>query len=581
MSEQNEKYGISGPVTLRNSSDESIELSKKLEQYLEKSNFYETEESAQTRERVLGRLDYLLKQFVDELAAPEDKKKTGGKIFTFGSYRLGVHDSGADIDALCVVPRHVQRGDFFTVFYKKLEECEDVDDLSKIEDTYVPLIKMKFLGIPIDLAFARLNIWAVKENLTLLNDGLLKFMDSNCIVSLNGPRVTDAILNLIPCTEVFHSALRAIKFWAKRRYVYGATYGYFNGVAFSISVARICQMYPSYCAYDVVCKFFETYATWKWPNPVMLKEVVNLNYHCKVWDPKVNPSDKYNKMPVITPVYPTMCATSNVTQSTSVLITNEIVRAHEIIKNIKDFIKIFNFTNFFEKYKLYIEICIACSDKNEYLLWNGYVESKVRFLANKLENVENVVGAVPFPKGFTYEEENDAKVNKKTIENKQKTDFANKNNYEDEELQGNKKKIKLNKNENNSEDEELQGNTKEIMFNKNNNNITNLVKEVSERKENTKLNTNKTIDSKETCCKQKQNKLLNITYRTSFFIAVDVLITKATGKKIYVESPISEFLALINSWEKKTPTMCVDVRAKKKKCVLAFVKKHIEIGEDE
>ena len=54
----------------------------------------------------------------------------GGKIFTFGSYRLGVHGPGSDIDTLCVVPKHVAREDFFLVFEPMLREFEGVTEVS-------------------------------------------------------------------------------------------------------------------------------------------------------------------------------------------------------------------------------------------------------------------------------------------------------------------------------------------------------------------------------------------------------------------------------------------------------------------
>jgi poly(A) polymerase len=56
--------------------------------------------------------------------------ESGGKIFTFGSYRLGVHGSGADIDTLCVGPRHVTRENFFETFVQMMAKRPEVTELT-------------------------------------------------------------------------------------------------------------------------------------------------------------------------------------------------------------------------------------------------------------------------------------------------------------------------------------------------------------------------------------------------------------------------------------------------------------------
>lgn len=81
-----------------------------------------------------SKLNALVKQWIKETSIarnmpPNVAEQVGGKIYTFGSYRLGVHHKGADIDALCVVPRHIFRSDYFSSFFDLLKQQSEVTDL--------------------------------------------------------------------------------------------------------------------------------------------------------------------------------------------------------------------------------------------------------------------------------------------------------------------------------------------------------------------------------------------------------------------------------------------------------------------
>ena len=55
-----------------------------------------------------------------------------------------------------MAPRHIDRADFFTDFYKVLEAQPLVTDLQKVEDAFVPVINMKFDGVEVRAMFRRL-----------------------------------------------------------------------------------------------------------------------------------------------------------------------------------------------------------------------------------------------------------------------------------------------------------------------------------------------------------------------------------------------------------------------------------------
>ncbi|XP_069772143.1 poly(A) polymerase type 3-like isoform X7 [Narcine bancroftii] len=260
-------YGITSSISLALPKENDYVLTQKLIEALKPYGVFEEEEELQHRISILGKLNSLVKEWIRDTSEiknlpPSVIDNVGGKIFTFGSYRLGVHTKGADIDALCVAPRHIERVDFFTSFCEKLKQQNEVRNLRAVEEAFVPVIKLSFDGIEIDILFARLALQTIPEDLDLRDDVLLKNLDLRCIRSLNGCRVTDEILHLVPNIENFRLTLRAIKLWAKRHNIYSNILGFLGGVSWAMLVARTCQLYPNAVASTLVHKFFLVFSKW-------------------------------------------------------------------------------------------------------------------------------------------------------------------------------------------------------------------------------------------------------------------------------------------------------------------------------
>ncbi|NXU85948.1 PAPOG polymerase, partial [Xiphorhynchus elegans] len=403
-------YGLTSPISLAPPSEIDHMHTQKLIEAMKPFGVFEDKEELYQRTTVLGKLNNLVKEWISELAEsknlpPSIIEHLGGKIFTFGSYRLGVHTKGSsDIDALCVAPSHVERSDFFQSFFEKLKNQEEVKNLRAIEDAYVPVIKFDFDGIEIDLVFAKLSMPTVSDDLDLRDDSCLRSLDIRCIRSLNGSRVTDEILRLVPNLENFRLTLRAIKLWAKRRGVYSNILGFLGGVSWAMLVARICQLYPNALASTLVNKFFLIFSKWDWPKPVLLKRLEESFLNLPVWDPRVNPSDRYHVMPIITPAYPQQNSTYNVSTSTRAVMVEEFQRGlevtDEILKGKSDWSKLFEPLNFFQKYKHYIVLTASAFTEEHHLNWIGLVESKIRVLVGNLERNEFITIAHVQPQSF-------------------------------------------------------------------------------------------------------------------------------------------------------------------------------------
>jgi hypothetical protein len=74
------------------------------------------------------------------------------------------------------------------------QETPGVTELHPVEESYVPVIKMKFHDISIDLLYASTHLTLVPEDLNINTKAALRHADPTSVRSLNGCRVTDTIL---------------------------------------------------------------------------------------------------------------------------------------------------------------------------------------------------------------------------------------------------------------------------------------------------------------------------------------------------------------------------------------------------
>jgi len=331
-----------------------------------------------------------------------------------------VHAPNTDIDALCVAPRHVDREIHFfggtppsqkekegrekypnSSLPKLLSDTPGVKNLNCVQEAYVPRIGMEFEGIEIDLVFARVEAKEVGDDLqNLLNDSILKNCDPQSVRSLNGSRVADIVLEKVPDKEKFSTTLRCIKLWAKSRGIYSNVLGYFGGVSWMILVANICMTWPCLETNKLLKNFFEFYSKypWNYQNPIMLLEVEHdVKYGIdKDLLYKENPMQL---MPILTPAYPSMNSTHNVSVSTKSAILTELQKGLQITEALLkrdekgnkvhptlSWRRLFKKFNFFGAYPHFVMITVLAKTDDLQNRWLGFAESKIRhFIQKKLE----------------------------------------------------------------------------------------------------------------------------------------------------------------------------------------------------
>lgn len=363
-------------------------------------SLYEYEDSPSERdfkELVFKELGVIIEKWLQDIAKSL-QKPFSGQFFLFGSFKMQVNHKDSDLDTVCIVPSFISRDEhFFGGLLTILKGFDKVREIYAV-DAMVPLIKLKFSNIPIDILFARLEmpILPLEEDFFNNDTGLLKNIDEKSYKSLNGLRTADLIMKGVSNPIQYRLLLKLIKLWAKNQLLYSSIMGYLGGISWAILAAKICQLYPNYCITQLLERFFFIYSLWLWDEmPVYIETmrntpetVLNPKLLQFQWDEKTEKTE----MNIITPAFPSMNSSHTVSLITSEILRRAFRKGYKTIRFIlnkqKEWDCLFEKLPFFDKYPLFLEISIlAAQNEGDFLVWKGHYESRLRKLLRFFENL--------------------------------------------------------------------------------------------------------------------------------------------------------------------------------------------------
>ncbi len=313
-------------------------------------------------------------------------------VFVSGSYRLGVHDNGADIDVLFVTTNSVSRADVFKSFVKTLETLPDVTNLQPVPKAKVPVISLAFRGQEFDVLTCHLKCTELPAKESLLTSyEWMNCMEEECILAFNGPRVTEMILASVRRPNQFCTALRYVREWAKRRCVYSNKSGYLGGVNLALMLLYAAQRRPHALAFQLVLDFFAVFSRWRWNAHNAVRLDAHVQHTCPVWLQQLEWAPRTNEtMVVLTACFPRFNTTYSASKYSSGILQREFERASACV-DAGRWSDACNELDVFVSCKRFIKVSFSSPDTRQGMTWIGYMQAQTRHLVQLLDNEELAV----------------------------------------------------------------------------------------------------------------------------------------------------------------------------------------------
>lgn len=255
-------------------------------------------------------------------------EQVGAELHPYGSFLLGTDGVGSDVDAVAIGPAGLSREGFAKALLEELAREPGSASGRFVADAAIPLVKLALGGVSFDVSYASRPEGVApcppEALLALPGEGF----DAAGLRSLLGladmRRLLDVVTHEGAGLEPFRALLRTVKVWARARGIYSHALGYLGGLSWAVLAAWACTRAPREEAGSggaLLARFFETFATWPWPQPVTLTPETA----------RYRPEGKRDLLPVIAPAAPTRNTARNVSRSTFRVLREELTRARDLV----------------------------------------------------------------------------------------------------------------------------------------------------------------------------------------------------------------------------------------------------------
>jgi poly(A) polymerase len=252
--------------------------------------------------------------------------RVGAELHPYGSFLLGTDSAGSDVDAVAIGPADLSREGFARALLQELAREPGTASGRFVADAAIPLVKLSLGGVSFDVSYASRPEGVApcppEELLALPGESF----DPAGLRSLLGladmRRLLDGVTHEGAGLEPFRTLLRTVKVWARARGVYSHALGYLGGLSWAVLAAWACTRAPreeAGSSVALLARFFETFASWPWPQPVTLTPETA----------RYRPEGKRDLLPVIAPAAPPRNTARNVSRSTFRVLREELIRARD------------------------------------------------------------------------------------------------------------------------------------------------------------------------------------------------------------------------------------------------------------